>query len=185
MHIPDSLVEKLLKSAQKATNEQLVSLREQAVAEKLPMQDLAIRSNLISEHDLTKLYAGEIDVPFVDLNPPDLNKQALALIPERISRQYRAIIFGVEADGSKLLAMDDPDDIQAINCLQKQLGGRLKIHIVPASVVQTALDQYRGNDSSELTKVLSTPDNQEEEEGELEEEDLAEDSPIAKTANLR
>src|SRR5579872_1169129 len=114
MHIPDSLVEKLLKSALKATDEQISTLREQAVAEKLPLQELAIRSSLVSEHDLTKLYAGEIDVPFVELNPNEINRQALALIPERVARQYRAVVFGSDPDGSRLLAMDDPDDIQAI-----------------------------------------------------------------------
>ncbi|HSX33268.1 MAG TPA: GspE/PulE family protein [Candidatus Saccharimonadales bacterium] len=183
MHIPDSLVERLLKS-NKASNEQLTALREQAVAEHLSLQDLAIRNNLITEHDLTKLYATEIDVPFTDLKPEDINRDVLGELPEKIARQYRAVLFGAGENGVKLLAMDDPDDIQAINFLQKQLGS-LKIHIAPATSIQTALDQYKSNPSGDLSKFLTTPENAgEEEEKEVSEEDLTEDSPIAQTANL-
>ena len=51
------------------------------------------------------------------------------LIPERIARQYNVVVFNVEENGTKLLAMEDPDDIQAISFLQKQLGTDLKIFI--------------------------------------------------------
>ncbi|HSW65625.1 MAG TPA: GspE/PulE family protein [Bacillota bacterium] len=186
MHIPDSLVEKLLKEVKKTSEEQMTTLREQAVAEHLPLQDLAMRDGLINEHDLTKLYADEIDVPFTDLKSEEINRDALASLPERIARQYRAVVFD-NKDGAKLLAMDDPDDIQAINFLQKELGSQLKIHVAPASAIQRALDQYRGGTegNTDLNKLLTLPENQgEEEDKEVSEEDLAEDSPIAQTANL-
>ncbi len=185
MHIPDSLVEKLLKNVSKTDEEHMAGLREQAVSQHLPLQELAIRSNLINEFDLTKLYAQEIDVPFAELKTSELNHDVLGLLPERIARQYRAVVFGVGKDGYKLVAMDDPDDIQAINFLQKQLEGQLKIHIAPASSIQAALDQYRGSANSELTKVLTMPEGQEEDAAkEVAAEDLTEDSPTAQTVNL-
>ena len=185
MRISDSLVEKLLKSAGKVTAEQLTSLHEQEKAEKKPLQDLVIQNNLVSEKDLTKLYAKEIDIPFVELNAKEIKKEVLKLIPERIARQYNAVLFDVEPKGAKLLAMEDPDDIQAINFLQKQLGTLLRIHVATRSNIQAALDQYRGNISSELTQVVTAGDEEEDtEEEEISEEDVAEDSPIAQTVNL-
>src|SRR6185437_12435399 len=128
MHIPDGLVEKLLKGAQKITDDQLTVLREQEVAEKKPLQELVIQSNVVTDHDLTKMYAEEIDIPFADLNPHDISHDLLALIPEKMARQYRAVVFGINGDGSRRLAMEDPDDIQAVSFLQKQVGGRLEIY---------------------------------------------------------
>jgi len=183
MRISDSLVEKLIKKTDKVTAEQLTGLKEQEKSEKKPLQDLVIKSGLISEKDLTKLYADEADVPYIELNAKEIKREVLRLIPERIARQYKVVLFGVEDDGSKLLAMEDPDDIQAINFLQKQLGTNIKVHIATSTTIQAALDQYRGNISSELTKVIS-PDEETEEEDEISEEDLAEDSPIAQTVNL-
>lgn len=184
MRISDVLVEKLLRSTEKITDEQVTALRAQEINEKKPLQDLVIKDNLISEKDLTKLYAAEIDVPYIELNAKEIKREVLRLIPERIARQYNVVLFGVEKDGVKLLAMEDPDDIQAIDFLQKQLGADIKVHIATSSTIQTALDQYRGNISSELTKVISPDDLPEEIDEEVSEEDLAEDSPIAQTVNL-
>ncbi len=183
MRISDTLATKLLK-AHKISDEQLTQLHEQAKSEKKPIQDLAIKANLINEKELTKLYANEIDVPFVELNTHEIKREVLKLIPERVARQYSAVLFGVSDDGSKLLAMEDPDDIQAINFLQKQLGTDLKVHVATKANIQQALDQYRGNISSELTKVIEPTGEEAEEEEEVSEEDLAEDSPVAQTVNL-
>ncbi len=188
MRIPDSLVETLLDRGGLATKEQLAALREQEIAEKKPLQDIAINSGLLGEKDLTKLYAAEIDVPFIELSPKEINKDTLQFLPERIARQYSAIVFNVDENDTKWVAMSDPDDVQALNFLQKQLGNNMRVYIASESQVQAALEVYRGNIDGELTKVITSDAAVAEIEGfgdeEVNEEDLAEDSPIAKTVNL-
>lgn len=185
MRISDALVEKLLVDAGKLTEEQLNELKEREKAEKKPFQDLVVQGNITNEKDLTKLYAKEIDVPFVELNPKEIKREVLKLVPERIARQYSVVVYGIDDDGAKLLAMADPDDIQAINFLQKQLGSSLKVSVATNTNIQAALDQYRGNIGNELTKVISPDEADEEDEDEdIDESDLAEDSPIAQTVNL-
>src|SRR5690606_18083056 len=117
MRISDALVEKLLLGAKKATKDQLNKLRQEGAPEKKSLQDMVIKSGLVNEKDLTKLYAAEADVPFVDLNPKEIKREVLRLIPERIARQYNVVLFDVDDKGNKLLAMEDPDDIQAFNFL--------------------------------------------------------------------
>lgn len=184
MRIPDSLVEKLLKATGKFSAEQLTALRDQEQQEKKPLQDIVIKNNLLTEKELTKLYADEIEVPFIELNAKEIKKEVLKALPERIARQYRAVVFETEKDGTTSLALEDPDDIQALNFLHKQLGNNLKIYITPSSTIQAVLEQYRGNISSELTKVISSESDEEVEDEEVSEDDLAEDSPIAQTVNL-
>ncbi len=184
MRISDALVEKLLRSVGTITNEQLVSLREQEQTEKKPLQDLAIKNNLITESDLTKLYAKEIDMPFVEFDPRQINHDHLILLPERIARQYKAVVFGISPEGKKLLALEDPDDIQAVSFLRKSLGTDITLHIAPASSIAAALELYRGSISSELTKVISNETPAPEETEPVDEADVAEDSPIAQTVNL-
>lgn len=184
MRISDTHVEKLLTDAGKVTAEQLKDLREQKKAEKKPLQDLVVQSNVISEKDLTKLYAKEIDMPYVEINPKEIKHEVLRLIPERIARQYNVVLYAVEEDGSNMMAMADPDDVQAISFLQKKLGGQIKVAVATNSDIQAALDQYRGNIGNELTKVISPDEETEDIEEEIDEADLAEDSPIAQTVNL-
>lgn len=184
MRISNQLVEQLLKKANKVSDEQLANLKKQAQSDKKSLQELVISSNLISEKDLTQLFAEEIEIPFIDLNPKDIQKETLRLIPERIARQYNVIVFNIEEDGTKLLAMEDPDDIQAISFLQKQLGDELRIYIATKSNILQCIDQYRGNISSEITQVISGDQDEQAQEEEFDESDLAEDSPIAQTVNL-
>lgn len=184
MRIPDSLVEKLLKASGKATEEQIQVLRGREASEKKPLQDLVMKDNILSEKDLTKLYADEIEVPLVELVAKEINKEILKILPERIAKQYHAVVFDIDENGKKLVAMEDPDDIQALNFLHKQLGNDISVFITTTSLIQAALDQYRGdNISSEITQVIAGEEDEEDEE-EVSESDLAEDSPIAQSVNL-
>lgn len=184
MRVSDAFVEQLLKKLD-VSSEQLDDLHKRVKDEKKPLQDLVVSSNLISESDLTKAYAEEIDVPFVEIDVKGLNKELLHLIPERIARQYYAVLTGIDDNGVKQLAMADPDDVQAINFLQKQLGSEIKITVATRTNILNALDQYRGNISSEISKVASEGGSPVDEDDEdISEEDVAEDSPIAQTVNL-
>ncbi|HZM64399.1 MAG TPA: ATPase, T2SS/T4P/T4SS family, partial [Candidatus Saccharimonadales bacterium] len=188
MRASDNLVESLLKEGSVLTAEEITKLKEQATAEHKPLQEVAIQSNKITEVDLTKLYAREIDVPFAELVPGNLPKTTIKLIPEKIAHQYNAIAFDVDKDGVVYVAMEDPDDIQSINFLQKQIGKPMRIHIAPTSVIQKALEQYGGGStatsvSTELAKVIQV-EAKEPEQQEVSEQDVTEDSPIAQTVNL-
>lgn len=184
MRISDELVKDLLIRGMKVTFEQIKAAHDAAGNEKLSLQDAVLKANLISEKDLTRLYAEEIDVPFLELNGKEIKREVLKLIPERIAKQYNVVLYGVAEDGSKLLAMDDPDDIQAVTFLKKQLGNDIKVSIATKQSILLALDQYRGNIGTELTKVILPDEQLTDDEDDVSEEDVAEDSPIAQTVNL-
>lgn len=183
MRINDALVISLLKESRKVSDEQLHRLLEQQKTEKHPLQDLVIKSNLLPEAELIRLYAARIEVPFVEIVPKNLRKEVLGLIPEHIARQYSAVLFDIAKDGTRLLAMEDPDDVQAFSFLQKQLGSNIRVYIATRANIQSAIDQYRTNIGSELTQVIAANDSEPAEE-EVSEAEVAEDSPVAKTVNL-
>src|SRR4051794_24835598 len=139
MRIPDSLVEKLLAKSGKFDKEQIAKLKEEGAADKKSLRDLVIKNNLLNEKDFTKLYADEIDVPFAELNARDIKLETLKMLPERIARQYNAVVFDIDKEGVKQLAVEDPDDIQSLNFLQRQLGDNIKVFITTESLIQAAL----------------------------------------------
>ncbi len=184
MRISDALVKELLLKGGKATEEQLQSVREQAGGSKSALQDVVIKANLISEKDLTKLYADEIEVPFVELEPKEIKREILKLIPERIANQYKVVLYGVDETGAKMLATENPDDVEAINFLKKQLGEDIRVAMATKQNIAACLDQYRGEIGTELTKVMTPEELTEDLEESVSEDDVAEDSPIAQTVNL-
>ncbi len=184
MRISDALVKELLIKGGKATEEQLATVREQSGNAKAALQDIVIKSNVVSEKDLTKLYADEIEVPFVELDPKAIKLEILKLIPERIANQYNVVLYGVDETGAKLLATENPDDVEAVNFLKKQLGEDIRVAMATKQNIAACLDQYRGEIGTELTKVMTPEELAEDIDENVSEEDVAEDSPIAQTVNL-
>lgn len=184
MRIPDAMVQDLLLGAKLADNKQLEELSEIGKKQKKPLQEVVVEKQVLTETELAKLYADEIDVPFVDLSEVKIPKKVLNEIPERIANKYKAVLFE-SADKKKKLALDDPDDLQAVDFLTKQFGKNTEIYLATTKDIKAALDEYKGSITSELSKV-ALEDEEDDDKGEdtVKEEDLAEDSPIAQTVNL-
>lgn len=184
MRILDDTLIKLLKRNGVATDEQLTPLIEEAARSSRPLQTVVIEEKLITELDLTKQFADYAEIPFVQIDPRDIPTEVLNRIPERIARQYNAVIFQIDEDGLIHLAMDDPDDIQATSFIQKEIGENVKIYIAPHDNILECLEDYRGDVNEELNQVI---DVQREDDGsaqQVSEADVAENSPIAQTVNL-
>jgi type IV pilus assembly protein PilB len=184
MRISDVTIEQLLERSKVATKEQIQALKEEGTRSRRPLQALVIQNELMNEADLVKAYADYAQIPFVELDPHEIDTEILSKIPERIARQYNAVLFKIDEAEVMHLAMDDPDDVQAVNFIQKQIGENIKLYIATRSNILACLENYRGDVNKELNQVI---DVQREENGEQQvvtETDVSEDSPIAQTVNL-
>jgi type IV pilus assembly protein PilB len=186
MPIPNSTIIELLKNAKKINAEQISALESEASNSKANLEELVISKNMTTDSELVQMFANEIGVPFIELNPKEINKETLKQLPENIAKLYNMVVFKGSIDDDKEprhIAMVDPDDLQAIDVLHKLFGQNIKIFISTRFNVLAALDIYRGNIGSEISKIVTDSD-QDEDEDDLTEEDIAEDSPIAQTVNL-
>lgn len=184
MRISDGTIEKLLTQADHITSEQLAALKEESARSRRPMQDLVIQNEIIDEKALTELFAEYADIPFIEIDPADIPTDILEKIPEHIARQYNAILFKVDQDGLQHLAMDDPDDVQAVDFIEKQIGENTRIYIAPHENIVAALENYRGDVDKELNDVIDIQREDNTANENVSDEDVAEDSPIAQTINL-
>lgn len=183
MDLYDRKIGPLLLANKKITEIQLKNLVQQSTDEKKSLRDIVIANNIANDQELAKMYALQIGVPYTEFNAKEIPSDLLKRIPEHIAKQYRAILFEREKDTQTfLIAMEDPEDIEAVDTLQKVLGTNLRTYVATRSNINAGIDRYRENIGSELTKVISEEDQPTEEE--VTEEDIAEDSPIAQTVNL-
>ena len=182
MRLSDSTVEQLLVKKQKITAEQLESIKDEQKQSNRPLQDLVVRHEIVSDKDLTKLYAEYADIPFVEIDPKAVDKAILESLPEKIARQYNAVVFD-SRDDAKHLAMEDPDDMQAVDFLQKQIGSNYKLFVATKENILQVLENYRDGVAEEISDAIAVQ-KEENVDKEVSEEDISEDSPIAKTVNL-
>lgn len=183
MTISNNLVKQILTTIKKVSEEDLASVEEKAKEDKKSVHEIALELQLIDEKTLIENYAEQIGVPFVELNPKEVDKETLKKIPERIAKKYNVILFGTKKDGTMMLALEDPDDVQATDFLQKELGGKTQRYIATHSNLSEVMGLYRGNIGSEISEVVAVEEDDGSDE-EISEEDIKEDSPIAQTVDL-
>ena len=184
MRISDQTIESILKEGGAIDESQLADLKLLAERSKQTLQEAIIEQKVLSEEDLTKLISDYIGVPFVRIEPKDIPEEVLKRIPEHIARQYNVVLFEKNDDESLSLAMEDPDDVQALNFIQKEIGYNTKVFLATRSNILDCLDNYRGNIDAELDEVIAVQKDASADDQNVSQDDFAENSPIAQTVNL-
>ena len=87
MRISDDTIVRLMSEHDKLSDEQFLEIRKEQEKTHRPLQALVISKELITDKELTQLYAQYADIPFIELNPKEVDKTTLDLIPERMARQ--------------------------------------------------------------------------------------------------
>ena len=183
MRISDNTIEKILKQGGILTESQLADLKTTAERSKRTLQETIIEDKVLEERELAKLVGDYIGTPFGEIEPKDNPDEVLKRIPEHIARQYNVVLFAVDEDGAPMLAMEDPDDVQALNFIQKEIGYNLRVFLATKSNILDCLENYRGDVNDELDEVIAIQRDDSDAEN-AKEEEFAEDSPIAQTVNL-
>lgn len=185
MRISDDVIEKVLQQGGVIDESQLAQLKLLAEHSHTSLYNIVISERVVTPQDLAKLVSKQIGVPFVEIEPKDIPKEVLMKIPEHIARQYNVVLFAQDSDGTLSLAMEDPDDIQALNFIQKEIGYNLNVFLATHENILDCLENYRGELDQELDEVISVQqENTQEETQAVTEDQFAEDSPIAQTVNL-
>lgn len=184
MRISDVTIEKILKRTGIATAEEINALKTEGERSRRPLQELVINHEMATDKELVRAFAEYADIPYIEPDPRDIPSQVLSKIPERVARQYNAVLFRVDEDGTHHLAMEDPDDVQAVNFLDKEIGQNTKIYISPRDSILAALENYRGDVDDELKQVIDIQREDDASSTSVSEAEFSEDSPIAQTVNL-
>lgn len=184
MRVSDSIIEKILQQGGIVDESQLADLKLEAERSSQSLQDVVLNKDIMDDAKLTQLIADDIGVPFIQIEPKDIPDPILKRIPEHIARQYSVVLFNEDEDGTLSLAVEDPDDVQALNFIQKEVGYNLKVFLATKENILSCLDNYRGDVNQELNEVIAVQQDSQADAQTVTEEDFAENSPIAQTVNL-
>jgi len=186
MRIANNTIIELLRNTHRLSADKLKGFEEQSANNKANLHEIVLQQKIITQSELIQIYAEEIGIPFADINVKELKKEVIGLLPENIARLYNMVVIDGDPDDEKIqkqIAMANPDDLEAIDVLHKLFGQKIKVCIATEENILNALDVYRGNIGSEISKIVTQTEEEEVEES-VAEEDIAENSPIAQTVNL-
>lgn len=184
MHIPDNVVEEILRQNEAIGNSDITEIKLVAEKSGKSLQQSVMDAGVLTNQQLVEAVSERTGIPFVQIDSKSIPPEILKRIPEHIAKQYNVVLFGIDSDKSLKLAMEDPDDVQALNFIQKEIGYNLKIYIATKENILESLGNYRGTLDDELDEVVSIQTESDKDSKPVSEDDFKEDSPIAQTVNL-
>jgi type IV pilus assembly protein PilB len=139
---------------------------------------------LVKEAALVSALARQVGLDFVDLTEHHIDPAAASLLPEQVSRRYRALPIGY--DGTRLIvAMSDPANVFALDDIRTITGMEIKPVVATASDVEAAIRRYGQFEQSVEDIATEASAAHGEEAQDLESMPAAvEEAPIVKLVNL-
>src|SRR5438034_8819942 len=163
------------------TPEQLETALEEHRKTPKSLGRVLIDLGMIKEADLVRALAEQVGLEFVDLNAFPIDATATVLLPEALSRRYRAIPIG-ERDGRLLVAMSDPANVYALDDIRTITGREVQPVVATANDVEQAIQKFSGMDS-QVEAMASIAAEAADGETTADLEEALEDAPIVKLVN--
>lgn len=179
MKLSTDELKQLLVENNVATQEKLDEVAKLADQSKEAFLDVLYQKKVISEIEFSKIYAKSIGTEFVEIAALTIPKDLLGKLPERVAKRYQAVVYGIE-DGHLKVAMSDPDDVEAVQSIQKQCGYDIQIYLASPADIGGALEQYKEGLSTEINKAIKET----EEEVSIDKEELEDNTSADKVESI-
>ncbi len=145
----------MLVEAKLITEERLHHVKELQAQDGDKIERILLQQRLITPQQLAFFTSLQLRVPFVNLKKAGVQPHAVALVPESIARKYGVIPVDT-TDGTVVVAMEDPRDIQAIEDLAALTRKKVEPVLSTSQDIQEMIDiNYRvgGEIEEQLSQI--------------------------------
>ncbi len=119
----------------------------------LDVQDVLIDNNLIKERELGLLLASRFDYPFVELGKEKVDEELLKVIPEKVAKKQKIVVFGKENNHLKV-AMLNPDNFLIKEFIKKKYNSNIKVYLAMKNDMKKAFLAYKLGLKDEYEKIV-------------------------------
>ncbi len=175
----------LLKDMGLVTDEQIEAALARQKETRKRLGQLLVEENIVNQVDLSKALAKKFGVSFLDLSEVTIDAAAAGYMDEKLARRYAAVPVRFLDDDSLVVAMVDPQNLQAIEDLRIITGFDIHPAIASEEDVFTAIARtYR--DRPDVDQAMDELDlgGDEAEVADISDiRDATEEAPIVKLVN--
>jgi type IV pilus assembly protein PilB len=137
------------------TNKDFELAQKEAKRKKKSIGEVLVEKDLISDEELGRLIAEELDFPFVDLRQEGVMEEALKIIPELVAKMQQVIVFNRDKKGLKV-AMTNPDNYKMIKWLEKKTGEEIEVYYTTPLAIRETLKFYHKEIREEFDEIIET-----------------------------
>lgn len=114
---------------------------------------ILIQLGFVGEREVINAQAQEAGLQFIDLDRDQPESSAVNIVPDRIAKQHNVIPFKKDG-GVLLLAMSNPNDIEALDAVRFASGMMVRpVVAVPGAIDDAIRRSYGGESNGQVEKV--------------------------------
>ena len=121
------------------TEEQLQRALEEKSSTGQRLGEIVVSLGFTTERAIAGALAEQYELEYVDLDIVQLDKNAIALLPEELARRYEALPLTILEDGTPLLAVTDPTNLANADDLRFALGSNFRIAVAERGQIDLAI----------------------------------------------
>jgi type IV pilus assembly protein PilB len=125
-----------------ATEEQLIEVDELVSSTDISLYDALLEKRVVTDERIGDLIARTTQTPFVDLSTINIPDGLLHIVPERVAKKKRCLVFDRTQDSIKI-AMENPQDQQTIDLIRAKTGTTVVVYYATPRSINRALDVYK------------------------------------------
>lgn len=161
MTVSDAQLYQLVADIGYVPEAELKKAQQTATGQGLPLAEVLLRGDLISDDNLGRLVADALHLPFMSLAQMTVPDNVLRIAPAALAAQFRLVTFGLERDTLKI-ATGDPAPTDLFLMLAKKCGAKkVRLYYATDRDLQEALQLYRKGLQATFADLL-TPNKQRE-----------------------
>lgn len=173
----------MLQNLKLLTPEQLDLARIESARSGQSLENAILDLNILDAESLMKAKAVSANLPYTDLRNVVVDQNILSIISRELASKFQAVPFAKTADTISV-AMLDPNNVQAIEFIEKKTNLRVNPYMASAASIKKVLGQYQ-DISGEVGEALSgieidTPKTKDLNDGSV---DLVQDAPVTRAVN--
>ncbi len=146
--------------------------------------DFLVSRNIISDENLGRLMADLYGMPFVNLRNESVTEEALHITPVEMVKHSKVFPFRLKED-KLLLAVNDPDDLEAISSVRKKVRGKaVELHYATKADIDMAAARYRQDIQAVFKDILARIEGKLAEKPDLSVEDQLKELPVVEIVDM-
>ncbi|MFC1621014.1 GspE/PulE family protein [Candidatus Omnitrophota bacterium] len=131
----------------------LKRVREKQAREGGSLPEILLKEGLVDEKDLLAVMSTTFSIPAIDLSKYKVEQDSIALIPEKVARQYKAIII-CKFSTTLIVAMVDPLNIFAIDDLKMITKCNIEPVLSTETEIFRAIDKFYVSEEGTLSDII-------------------------------
>lgn len=119
------------------------------------LDDALLEKAVITDEQLGQALAAHFKLPFVNLSKLDIPEEVFGVIPDRVTRKQKIVVFARDAVSVKVAVVNPATSRPVLEMVAKKTGQKVLPHLATLRDIQSALRVYQGDVQKIVDNLLA------------------------------